>query len=100
MGTLTGPLVKIGSLGPIFELYLQRYNNVFYRLSNTSVVPFRQKNVSKIFFTLNFFLISNQTNITQIPHQYHINTKPIPHQYHHQCNTNTKGCHLLPLSTS
>ena len=47
--TLTGPLVKIGGLSDIFESYLYRYENMFYRFCNFSVTPFRQKKFSKLF---------------------------------------------------
>ena len=48
--TLTGPLVKIGGLRHIFESYLYRYDNMFYRFCNLSVTPFRQQNIFKTFF--------------------------------------------------
>ena len=47
--TLTGPLVKIGGLSDIFESYLYRYENMFYRFCNFSVTPFQQKIFSKLF---------------------------------------------------
>ena len=57
--TLTGPLVKIGGLRHIFESYLYRYDNMFYRFCNLSVTPFRQKIFSKLF--LNSFKLEFPT---------------------------------------
>ena len=47
--TLTGPPVKIGTFWRILESYLQRQRNMFYRLLNIFLSPFRQKKVFKTF---------------------------------------------------